>query len=425
MKHFIGFLLIFLLCCPAFSQQIQKPGVVPVKPGAPMQVDTSKPRSVSLDKNSLYLLVGGTPAKLVATVLPAEALNKNVRWESTNVKVATVDNTGKVTPVGAGTCQVLVYTQEGGYRAASDVMVDAMNTIGNSPGNSLNGGLLARQGNWVYYANPYDGNKLYKSRLLGPKDRIKLSNDKVSGINVVGEWVYYINHSQSHNLFKIRIDGTGEKRINDVDSLYRNATSGIENVYVMDGRIYYIASGALRSITVDGMDRRKLADETNIKFFAPSGEWFYYSKYVEDGLFRIQKNGTGKARFREGAIHSFTVDGDFIYVIDKQFVVQRISPSWRRLGVIVSSANASNQSLYYVQGFKAPQDTAVKPTGILKARSDLTLYDSLVSFEGDARKDVKIFVVDGWIFYYYYEWGNSSFRLFMVRADGIGHQEFK
>jgi hypothetical protein len=266
--------------------------------------------------------------------------------------------------------------------------------------------------------------KLYKSRLLGLKERIKLSNDRISGINVIGDWVYYINHSQSNNIFKIRIDGTGEKRINDVDSLYRNATSGIENVYVMDGRIYYIASGALRSITVDGMDRRKLADETNIKFFVPSGEWFYYSKYVEDGLFRIQKNGTGKTRFREGAIQSFTVDGDFIYVIDKQFVIHRIAPSWRRLGIASSGFNASNQSLYVVQGSKSSQDSDVKPLSIVKVRNDLTLYDSLVSFEGDTGKNVKIFVVDGWIFYYYYEGGISS-RLFMVRTDGIGHQEFK
>jgi hypothetical protein len=424
MRYFFSFLFIFLLSCTAFSQDIQKPGFVPAKPGTPMQANTTLPRSVSLDKKSIYLLVGGTPAKLVATVLPAEALNKNVRWESTNLKVATVDSTGKVTPVGAGTCQVLVYTQEAGYRDASDIMVDAMNTIGNSPGNSLNGGYLARQGNWVYYANPYDGMKLYKSRLLGPKERLKLSNDKVSGINVVGEWVYYISHSQSHNLFKIRIDGTGEKRINDVDSLYRNATSGIENVCVMDGRIYYIASGALRSITVDGMDRRKLADEINIKFFAPSGEWFYYSKYVEDGLFRIWKNGTGKTRLREGAIQSFTVDRDLIYIIDKQFVVQRIAPSWRRLGTVVSGFNAINQSLYVVQSSKSSKDDDVKPNSIAKVRSDLTLYDSLVSFEGDARKDVKIFVVDGWIFYYYYEVGDS-YRLFMVRTDGIGHQEFK
>ncbi len=422
MKHFIGFLLIFLLCCPAFSQQIQKPGVVPVKPGAPMQADTSKPRSVSLDKKSLYLLAGGTPATLVATVLPSEALNKDVRWESTNVKVATVDNTGKVTPVGAGTCQVLVYTQEGGYRDASDVMVDAMNTIGNSLGNSLNGGLLARQGNWVYYANPYDGMKLYKSRLLGPKDRIKLSNDRVSGINVVGEWVYFVNRSQSNNLFKIRIDGTGEKRINDVDKVTRNP-SDIENVYVMDGLIYYIGNGNLRSITVDGMDRRKLIDERNIKYFAPSAEWFYFSKH-NDSLFRILKNGTGKAKVTDGAIQNFTVDGDFIYVIDTKFIVHRIAPSWRRLGTVVSGFNAINQSLYVVQSSKSSKGDDVKPNSIAKVRSDLTLYDSLVSFEGDTGKNVKIFVVDGWLFYYYYEGGISS-RLFMLRADGIGHQEFK
>jgi hypothetical protein len=77
-----------------------------------------------------------------------------------------------------------------------------------------------------------------------------------------------------------------------------------------------------------------------------------------------------------------------------------------------------------VQSSKSSKDDDVKPNSIAKVRNDLTLYDSLVSFEGDAHKDVKVFVVDGWIFYYYYE-GGDSYRLFMVRTDGIGHQDFK
>ncbi|MBN1470848.1 MAG: DUF5050 domain-containing protein [Syntrophaceae bacterium] len=415
MRYFIGFLLIFVLCCPAFSRQFQKPGFVPAKPGAPMQADTSTPRSVSLDKKSLYLLVGGTPAKLMATVLPAEALNKNVRWESTNVKVATVDNTGKVTPVGAGTCQVLVYTQEGGYRDACDVMVDFMNTVGNTPGNSLNGGYLARQGNWVYYANPYDGMKLYKSRLLGPKDRIKLSNDKVSGINVVGDWVYYINHSQSHNLFKIRIDGTGEKRISDIDKLYRPATSGFENVHVIDDRIYYMGGGAyLRSIKVNGMDRKMLFNEINIKFFTPCGEWFYYSKLNDDGLYRIRKDGTGKTKVWDAPVGSFSVDGDFVYVTNEENAIIRIAPDRGRL-FYAKNINASNSWIYW----------STLASDIMKMRNDFKLSDTLVSFEGKDRKDIKIFVTDDWIFYYTFgKWGVPD-GLFMVRTDGIGHQEFR
>ncbi len=414
MRYFIALLLVFFSCFSAFSQEIKKPLIIPEKPETLMNADTSKPRSVSLDKKSIYLLVGGTSVKLEATVSPAEALNRNVRWESSNSKVVTVDSTGKVSPVGMGTCRVLVYTEEGGYSAACDVMVDLMNTVGNTPGNSLNGGYLARQGNWVYYANPYDGMKLYKSRLLGPKERIKLSNDRVSCINVIGEWVYYINHSQSNKLFKIRIDGTGEKRICDVDELYRPATSGFENVYVIDDRIYYISSSYLRSITVNGMDRKKLTDENNIKFFVPCGEWYYYSKLVDDGLYRIRKDGTGKTKVWDAPLGSFSVDGDFVYLTNEENAIIRIAPDRGRL-FYAKNINASNSWIYWSN----------LASDIMKMRNDFKLSDTLVSFEGKDRKDIKIFVTDDWIFYYTFSrWGVPD-GLFMVRTDAVDHHEFK
>lgn len=413
MKNFFGLVLIFLLCSPAYPQEIQKPGSVPTKPGAPMQGGAVKVRSVSLDRESLYLLVGGTPAKLAAAVLPAEAADKAVRWETTDPRVAVVDGTGTVTPVGVGTCRVIVHTQEGGYRDECHVMVDPMNTVGNTPGNSLNGGYLARQGNWVYYANPYDGMKLYKSRLLGSKERIRLSNDMVSGINVVGEWIYYINISSSYSLYKMRIDGTGEKRISDVDSLYRPATSGLANVYVMDGRIYYISDGLLRSISVDGMNRRKLTDEINIEYFAPVGGWIYYTKLVnkEEGIFRMLKDGTGKTKICPIKTKRFTVDGDHVYIINEENAIIRIMPDMGRY-FYAKNINASNQWIYWCN----------LSGGIQKMRSDFKLADTLVSPEGKDPSDKILFTADDWIFYYTRE---NPARLFMVRADGIGHQEFK
>jgi hypothetical protein len=258
-----------------------------------------------------------------------------------------------------------------------------------------------------------DGMKLYKSRLLGPKERIKLSSDRVSGINVIGEWVYYINHSQSSNLFKMRIDGTGERRICDVDKVSRNATS-IENVYVFDGRIYYMGSSYMWNITVDGMDRRKLVDEVNIKFFVPSGEWFYYSKLNEDGLYRIRKDGTGRIRVWDAPLGSFSVDGNSVYVTNEGKAISRIKP-YRGRRFYAKNINASNHWIFWSR----------LSNDIMKMRSDFTFTDTLVSFEGTDRKDTNIFVVDGRRFYYTSnKWGTPD-GLFMVRTDGVDHKEFK
>ena len=57
--------------------------------------------SVTLDESSITLTEEETQT-LTATVLPADATNKNVTWESSDEDVATVSSTGVVTAVGAG-----------------------------------------------------------------------------------------------------------------------------------------------------------------------------------------------------------------------------------------------------------------------------------------------------------------------------------
>ena len=51
---------------------------------------------IKLDKTSATMATDST-LKLTATVSPTNATNKNVKWTSSNTKVATVDSTGKVT----------------------------------------------------------------------------------------------------------------------------------------------------------------------------------------------------------------------------------------------------------------------------------------------------------------------------------------
>lgn len=76
---------------------------------------------VSLDKTVAELEVGGT-LTLTAVVEPANATNQNVSWNSSDVKVATVEN-GTVTAVAAGTADITVKTADGGKEASCTVTV--------------------------------------------------------------------------------------------------------------------------------------------------------------------------------------------------------------------------------------------------------------------------------------------------------------
>ena len=60
---------------------------------------------VALSPSTLNLKEDET-GTLTATVEPSNATNKNVTWESSNTSVATVDATGEVTAIGAGTATI-------------------------------------------------------------------------------------------------------------------------------------------------------------------------------------------------------------------------------------------------------------------------------------------------------------------------------
>lgn len=79
---------------------------------------------VSLDKTTLTLTEGGS-ATLTATVSPSEATDKSVSWASDKESVATVDATGKVTAVSAGTATITVTTKDGSKTATCVVTVNA------------------------------------------------------------------------------------------------------------------------------------------------------------------------------------------------------------------------------------------------------------------------------------------------------------
>ena len=77
---------------------------------------------VSLDKITLELFTGNT-APLTATVQPSDATNKAVTWNTSDNTVATVDENGTVTAVGAGEATITVTTEDGCKTATCIVTV--------------------------------------------------------------------------------------------------------------------------------------------------------------------------------------------------------------------------------------------------------------------------------------------------------------
>ena len=73
---------------------------------------------ITLNETNAELTVGEN-LQMSATVAPNNATNKSVTWSSTNETVAVVNESGLVTAVGSGTCQIKATANDGSGKTAS------------------------------------------------------------------------------------------------------------------------------------------------------------------------------------------------------------------------------------------------------------------------------------------------------------------
>lgn len=95
-----------------FTFTVDHTGEVP----DPTKVPGGPSSGIILDRYELNLEIGGT-FRLEATVVPYNAINKQVTWSSGDTGVATVDNNGLVTVVGEGAAIITATTVDGNHKA--------------------------------------------------------------------------------------------------------------------------------------------------------------------------------------------------------------------------------------------------------------------------------------------------------------------
>ena len=120
--------------------------------------------SITLSQTSVSLVASET-YNLTADVQPSNATYRNVKWTSTNEKIATVDSKGRVTAVGTGSCYIKATATDGSGITAQCLVT----VINNSPSanNIIINEIMAANvdvyldpsqnyGSWVELYNPTD-----------------------------------------------------------------------------------------------------------------------------------------------------------------------------------------------------------------------------------------------------------------------------
>ena len=88
-----------------------------------VQAEPVSVTGVFLNESSMTL-VGNESGKLIATIEPSNAANKNINWSSSDENIVTVNDEGRIIGKGEGTATITVTTEDGNYSDDCVVTVD-------------------------------------------------------------------------------------------------------------------------------------------------------------------------------------------------------------------------------------------------------------------------------------------------------------
>ncbi len=227
-------------------------------------------------------------------------------------------------------------TEEAGKKDRTETAADPgadFTGSGNTSGNIINEGILAAKDGWIYYSFY---SKLFKMKSDG-SERTELYSEACKSIAVQGEWIYFCNISDGERLYKIKTDGSQLSKMDDSESCrcinavgdwiyystwkegtYKIRPDGSEktllisettyNMTVIDDWIYYGTNPQFYKMKTDGSQITQIIDSayyTNVV-----DGWIYYD---DDGLYKIRTDGREKTQLNDVESSNINVNGDWIY----------------------------------------------------------------------------------------------------------------
>ncbi|WP_163195297.1 DUF5050 domain-containing protein [Clostridium thermarum] len=180
-------------------------------------------------------------------------------------------------------------------------------SIGNTHSNLLNSSYVVVDGDLVYYRNTQDKNKLYKSK-LNSELKVKLTDDQVSSLNLIGNKIYYRNGSDGGKIYSIKIDGSERTLV---------AAVPVEDFTVSGQYIYYKSSAdkKLYKSSLNGQGSVLISEDPVNKFIVRGTTIYYINSSQGNLLFRINIDGTGKMPVSSVQVTNFAYDEGRIYYV--------------------------------------------------------------------------------------------------------------
>ena len=194
--------------------------------------------------------------------------------------------------------------------------------VGNTPGNLNTGGLFCESEDYIYFANPYDGNKLYKMNLDANKAE-KVCDDIVSYINAAGDYIYYArfnNKDAVETIFKGNLYGVF--RIKKGSDKGKPVHTGIvTNISLVGNYIYYQGYNdkkvfELRKVKIDGKEDKKISDTPYSPVSVANGNIYFPEVTGNHNLMKLDTQTDNITVHKLGNFYLPVVSNNYLYYID-------------------------------------------------------------------------------------------------------------
>lgn len=281
-----------------------------------------------------------------------------------------------------------------------DIIEEEANRKGNSNGNIVNGGQVAKKDDWIYYGLS-DG--LYKCKEDGTEKEKLFSISNGGGvydINVIDDNIYY----GGWGIYKIKTDGTGYKEI---------ASEEVTGATHIIGD--YIYKGNQFKMKNDGTELQQIYDRNCASGYTVNvvdGWTYFFDRDAEknDGIYKMKQDGTELTKIFDGGSSYLIVEDNWIYFhnLEDNSYLYKMNTNGEEIQKLdearIMGINVNDGWIYY-NGKNA----------LSKMKVDGT--EKQILCEDNA---VNIHIFDEWIYY----WINGDETLYRIKIDGTERQVF-
>ena len=196
-------------------------------------------------------------------------------------------------------------------------------TVGNTSGNLYNNGLFCESDGYVYFANAYDANALYR---MNPDetDMQKLLYTEVSSLNADGKFLYYYQGGSGSGAgtgIGFLISTSGVYRASKKDPSNAACLDRVNGKYVLlaDNDVYYTSSGddvSLKKVSTDGKNKDTLLTLDLLPVSVQNSTFYYMNNEKDLHLMALDPQTKTSRQVLAEDVYMPIIEDSTVYGID-------------------------------------------------------------------------------------------------------------